>query len=69
MNALIGILLILIGLALIATREWSARFHERWNSRFSWTKWATGTRAMAASRMCNVIVGASFILIGLVLLL
>ena len=69
MNAFIGIALILIGVVLIATREWSAQFHERWNSRFAWTQWATGPRAMAASRACNVIVGAGFMVVGLVILL
>ena len=69
MNVFIGIALVLIGLILIATREWSAQFHERWNSRFSWTQWATGPRAMSASRACNVIVGAGFIVAGLMILL
>jgi hypothetical protein len=69
MNAFIGIVLILIGLALIATREWSAELHERWNSQFTWTQWATGPRTMAASRACNVIVGAGFVIVGLVFLL
>jgi hypothetical protein len=69
MNAIFGIALVLIGLLLIATREWSAQFHERWNSRFRWTQWATGPRAMTASRTCNVIVGAGFIVVGLVILL
>jgi hypothetical protein len=67
MNVLFGMVLVLIGFALIATREWSARLHEKWNWQFAWTLWATGPRAMAASRICNVVVGAAFVIIGLAL--
>jgi hypothetical protein len=69
MNAALGIVLIVTGIALIATREWSAQLHERWNSQFAWTRWTTGPRAMAASRACNVIVGAVFVTVGIVILL
>jgi hypothetical protein len=65
--AIVAVVLVLAGVLLILTREWSAEFHERWNQKFSWTRWATGPSAMQASRIANVIVGIGLILIGSIL--
>jgi ABC-type multidrug transport system permease subunit len=64
MFAAMGILFLLIGPVLIVTREWSAQFHERWNAKFRWTQWATGPKAMEASRIANVVVGIACMAIG-----
>jgi|GEM_PF-4728987 len=68
MHVIMGSTFALIGLGLIATRDLSARLHERWNQRFWWTRWATGPSAMQWSRRCNAIVGVAFIVYGTVLL-
>lgn len=68
MNATLGMIFLLSGLGLISTREFSAQFHERWNARFRWTKWATGPQAIQVSRFANVIVGIAFVGIGVALL-
>jgi hypothetical protein len=70
MNAILfglAIALVLFGVCLIVSREWSAQLHERWNSKFRWTRWATGPKAMDASRIANVIVGIVLIVAGLTL--
>jgi hypothetical protein len=67
-SGMAGVLTIVFGVVLILTREWSAEFHERWNRKFSWTQWATGPKAMRASRMANVIVGWVLIVFGLIIL-
>ena len=64
----LGIALIVFGVVLILTREWMAQFHERWNRQFSWTAWATGHKAMQASRIAGVIVGVGLIAGGLAFL-
>jgi hypothetical protein len=66
MDTLIAIGLIVFGVALILTREWSAELHERWNRKIAWTRWATGPQAMRASRVANVLVGVGLIVFGLV---
>ncbi len=68
MNTAIGIIFVLFGIVLIATREFSAQFHERWNGQFRWTQWATGPKVMQASRVANVAIGIAFVGIGLALL-
>ena len=65
MNQFFGLLLVAFGIVLIMTREWSAELHEKLNRQFSWTRWATGPKAMQASRICNVVVGIGLILYGL----
>jgi hypothetical protein len=60
-----GVGLVLFGVFLILTREWSAELHERWNQKFCWTRWATGPRAMRASRIANVLVGIGLIVLGI----
>ena len=65
---ILGVLVIVFGVVLILAREWSAEFHERWNQKFSWTQWATGPKAMHASRIANVIVGGALIVLGLIIL-
>ncbi len=57
---------IFFGALLVATRNWSAKFHERWNQKLSWTKWATGPKAMLASKIANVVVGLGLIVLGFV---
>jgi hypothetical protein len=65
--AIVSIALVAFGVFLIFTREWSAGFHERWNQKSSWTRWATGPKTMRASRVANVVVGIALIAVGLVL--
>jgi hypothetical protein len=67
MNQAVGIGFILLGVFLILTRRWSAEFHERWNQKLSWTRWATGPSAMHASRIANVVVGIWLVGFGLAL--
>jgi hypothetical protein len=64
----LGIGIIAFGVVLLFTREWSAQLHEGWNSKFRWTQWATGPKAMQASRVANVVVGVALITLGLVFL-
>jgi hypothetical protein len=64
MSTLLGIGFILFGLVLFATREVSAQLHERWNTRFRWTQWATGPWYMQASRIANIVVGIALVGIG-----
>jgi len=67
MNAIlttVAVILIASGVFLLLTRQWSAQLHERWNQKFSWTRWATGPKAMQASRIANVVVGIALIMIG-----
>jgi hypothetical protein len=68
MYTVLGIGFIAFGIVLLFTREWSAQFHERWNSKFQWTQWATGPKAMQASRVANVVVGVGLIALGLIFL-
>jgi hypothetical protein len=68
MYTTLGIGLFVFGVVLLFTREWSALLHERWNSKFRWTQWATGPMAMQASRVANVVVGVGLIALGLIFL-
>jgi len=65
MGQILGAILVLFGFALIAAREWSAELHEKWNQRFSGTRWATGPRAMHVARVANLVVGIGLIILGL----
>jgi len=65
--AIVAGILIVVGIVLIQTREWSAEFHERWNQKFAWTRWATGPKYMQASRVANVVVGIACIAVGAIL--
>jgi hypothetical protein len=65
MNAILGIGFILIGVFLLATPTWSAELHERWNQKLPWTRWATGPKAMRASKIANVLVGLGLVALGL----
>ena len=65
MSTVFGAGFILFGLFLIVTRHLSAELHERWNQRLRWTRWATGAKAMRASRIANVAVGIGLIALGL----
>jgi hypothetical protein len=69
MYTALGIGFVVFGAFLLFTRQWSAQFHERWNSRFRWTQWATGPKAMQASRIANVIVGVGLIALGSMMLI
>src|SRR4051812_33948990 len=43
--------------------EWEFHIGDRWSKiyqKFSWTRWATGPKAMRASRIANVVVGIAF---------
>jgi hypothetical protein len=68
MSIALGIGFIVFGAVLICTQELSAILHERWNSRFWWTRWATGSKPMRASRIANVVVGIGLIALGLAFL-
>jgi len=61
----LGVTRLLLGVFLVATPNFSAELHERWNSKFAWTRWATGPNAMTGSRIANVIVGVALIALGL----
>ena len=65
---ILGALVIAFGVFLILAREWSAELHERWNQKFAWTRWATGPKAMRASRIANVAVGIGLIPLGMALI-
>lgn len=69
MGQILGVFLILFGILLIVTRDFSAELHEKVNRQFAWTRWATGPTAMRASRICNLVVGAGLVALGLVWLL
>jgi hypothetical protein len=43
--------------------------HEQWNQKLWWTRWATGPKAMRASRIANVVVGIGLIAFGLAALM
>jgi hypothetical protein len=69
MIELFGIGYVLFGVFLVLTSNWSAELHERWNQKFAWTRWATGPRAMRASRIANVVVGIGLMAIGLIVMM
>jgi len=68
MHAACGVLFVLGGFLLIATRRLNAQILARLHSKYRWTRWATGEKWMWANRVSNLAIGTICIAVGVFVL-